>query len=653
MSLTDLVSSATKPSRPTDSQRRQRWRWHSSAGRAADQTHLLPPPGSHNHEGTTPDAELQVHQHPPSPGITSRSNNIFRDRHHTSSTKRRHLLTTTTSHAKTESVELVPLARTRYPYPAIPPAPTSVGRPRHPHPFPYPYARTATGRETTPPRDSTQHSLSLNLASTSASANLGGALAMSSSAGAGQGDKSRRSAHVLRTGGAASGGGNMRGRSASGNRGGVISPPPKALQAGPGGGSSSGGGVGEDAPSTEGSGGKHEGGSSPAGGSAGSAAATSAMLKEMKEKDERIAALERELGVMEGEFARELDRLSQNESETATFWQGRHSALNQQFLRADTELRLLKAEVEVRREEREELREGWDLLRGEVRERDEEIGRLRAQVRGLKEWVSTSTRSAAQMADEVFGEGMAKLGNGLQNWVIVNFRRSKLDLSKASPDTLEEIGRFAPMYEELAAMAKVHLLQSVVSGILVDMVFNAYFVGLSEEQTRQFRQVEELLRSLSHSEEPINQWRSTTLSILHHGATESLAPETDALTEAVTARINATLAAVSDAPAADPVRDASLRALITSSVDLARLLAVQKAEFRVWMPGMVAHQRTAFDGATMEDIGGEEYEEDEGLAAREIWCVAFPGVIKRGDETGARLEFENVIAKARVLCRPE
>lgn len=161
--------------------------------------------------------------------------------------------------------------------------------------------------------------------------------------------------------------------------------------------------------------------------------ASSALLKE---KDERIAMLERELGVMEGEFARELDRLSQNESETATFWQGKHSALNQQFLRADTELRLLRAEVEVRRGEREELREGWDVLRREVREGEEVIAGLRAQVRGLKEWVSTSTRSDAQVADEVFGEGMARLGNELQNWVIVHFRRAKLGVFWSSPSVV-------------------------------------------------------------------------------------------------------------------------------------------------------------------------------------------------------------------------
>lgn len=225
----------------------------------------------------------------------------------------------------------------------------------------------------------------------------------------------RRNTHVLR--GAASSRSNSRGRSASGSRSALIAPPPKALHAGPG--AQTAPAPAEDGP---------ESGPKDAGNPSGGPAAA-----QLKEKDERIAALERELQVMEAEFARELDRLSANESETATFWQGKHSALNQQFLRADTELRLLRAEVEVRRGEREELRDGWEVLRREAREREEEIRGLRGQVRGLKEWVSTSTRSDAQVADEVFGEGMARLGNELQNWVIVNFRRAKLGGWPPSP----------------------------------------------------------------------------------------------------------------------------------------------------------------------------------------------------------------------------
>lgn len=61
---------------------------------------------------------------------------------------------------------------------------------------------------------------------------------------------------------------------------------------------------------------------------------------------------------------------------------------------------------------------------------------------------------------------------------------------------LEELAHLVPMYEELADVAKVHLLQSVVSGILVEMVFGAYFVGLSQEQMDRLKEVEGFLRSL-------------------------------------------------------------------------------------------------------------------------------------------------------------
>jgi hypothetical protein len=150
--------------------------------------------------------------------------------------------------------------------------------------------------------------------------------------------------------------------------------------------------------------------------------------------------------------------------------------------------------------------------------KDGEIARLQAQVRGLKEWVSVSTRAdgQAQTSDEVFGEGMARLGNGLQNWVLVNFRRarvgkshllllplvarterlrSKTDLSGAHEDAISELARLVPMYEELASASRIHLLQSVVSRLLVDLVFDAYFVGLPADVAAQMEKVEAFLSS--------------------------------------------------------------------------------------------------------------------------------------------------------------
>ena len=205
----------------------------------------------------------------------------------------------------------------------------------------------------------------------------------------------------------------------------------------PGGGPGSGAGGGGQLPGSSGRGGAKDSSSSSSRSASAAAAAASLALKE---RDARIADLEREMATMEAEFQRELDKLSANESETAVFWQAKHSALNQQFLRADTELRLLRAEVELREAERDELRAGWEGLRRDAAAREDEARRLRQQVRGLKDFVSTSTRTGGQTSDEVFGEGMARLGNGLQNWIIVNFRRAKLGVYPYSFRGLTPLG---------------------------------------------------------------------------------------------------------------------------------------------------------------------------------------------------------------------
>ncbi|KAF6844695.1 hypothetical protein CMUS01_00879 [Colletotrichum musicola] len=381
----------------------------------------------------------------------------------------------------------------------------------------------------------------------------------------------------------------------------------------------------KDASSTSGSGGGNSAG--------GSSSSSNAAL--VKEKEARIAHLERELEIMEQEFTRELDKLSQNESETAVFWQTKHSDLNQQFLRADADLRLLRQEAEARDADRDALRR--------------EVADLRAQVRGLKEFVSTSTRSNGQTSDEVFCEGMARLGNGLQNWVLVNFRRAKLDVAAAGEETREELGRLVPMHADLEASAKVHMLQSAVSRLLVDAIFNSYFFGLPKEQAEQFKAMEETLSSYVDSPEALNNWRSSTLALLQREAAEKMQAETAAATERVIARVNGILDDITDAKATE-ARDTALRALVGSAADLARQLAVQKAVFRIHLPDIVPHQQTKFDAATMEDIGGED---EEALAERDIACVTFPGIIKRGDENGGHMQYENIIAKARVLCSPE
>lgn len=168
---------------------------------------------------------------------------------------------------------------------------------------------------------------------------------------------------------------------------------------------------------------------------------------ENDDKIARIAYLEKEMTIMEEEFSRELEQFGEkltNESDTSKYWQQKHSALNQQFLKTDTELRILRHETagwDKQREERDKdvktrisslmldrdtLREGYHLLKSDLKHKDEEISRLRAQVKALKDFVSTNSRTDGQVTDEIFGEMMQRLGNGIQNWVIQHFRKAKI-----------------------------------------------------------------------------------------------------------------------------------------------------------------------------------------------------------------------------------
>lgn len=386
-------------------------------------------------------------------------------------------------------------------------------------------------------------------------------------------------------------------------------------------------------------------------------------------KDKKIAELEKELTTMENEFERELTQLSHkltNESETAIFWQQKHSTLNQTFLKTDTDLRLLRQEVNTFQQSREErdrdiktrisslmldrdaFREAYNEAMGELRAKEDMIKALQGQVWGLKSFVSTSSKMDEQVTDEAFGEYMQRLGNSLQNWVITNFRRAKIDIGKANNKTRESLLELVPTYESLASSSKVHLIQSIISRLLVNSIFQEYFVGLPKTRSEELKSMEDYLNEFGPVES-MNQWRSTTLAILRKEAAQTLQKETAALVDSIVRSVNSIVGSISDAQASE-TRDQSLRALINSAIDLSRLLRVQKAVFSIIMPSIEGHQRTMFDSESMEDIGGED---EDTLNEREIRCVIFPGIIKAGDENGERGHLRNVVAKIRVLCAPD
>ncbi|KAI9822788.1 MAG: hypothetical protein M1832_003021 [Thelocarpon impressellum] len=371
------------------------------------------------------------------------------------------------------------------------------------------------------------------------------------------------------------------------------------------------------------------------------------------------------------------------EARDKTFWARKHEEVHRQYLKTESEYRILQATVADRDgmwkrewerknehllQERDRCRDGFHAAQRAAQEWEDEAREMRRQVLELKHSISTSTRTEAQVTDDVFREKVRLLGHDVQNWTITNYRKRELDISELSEKAQEELSSTVPFYDRLLPSSKLDVIQSIVAGMLVEDVFRPYFFGLPPDRVSQCRKMEEYLLTIG-SAATVNQWRSLTLTIVRHSASDALRALTHTLIEAVQARVDSLLCELTGT-APSEARARGLRAIVEQAVQLARLFRVQRAQFAVDAPGLDAGRpgACAFDGASMEDVGGDADDDndddddafgDEGgrdgegrARARWVRCVTFPAVCKAGDEAGdnGQLHLRNVIVKAKVLC---
>lgn len=395
---------------------------------------------------------------------------------------------------------------------------------------------------------------------------------------------------------------------------------------------------------------------------------TTTSSQQSEDKDEVIARLSANAAIQEAGFVNELSHISTqlaNVSDELFYWKETHASLIASHDQLKAQLEELKYEIEEREDadreaktrisslqiDRETWRQRYEELRESARERNEENEKLRAQITGLKRWVSSSGRSEVQVTDEAIAEAMSNLGAGLQNWVLKNYRKAKLKaLEEISEEVKDEVELLCPTFESLmeSGTAKVHLIQSLVSRILVSDIFSAYFFGLPKEKETMLKEFESWLASTTEDGADVNQWRAATLGAFNRSSfLSNLVSSSDDITSTTIQKILLLLGGITTTEIAAEQTAGGLQAILTDAISLSRLLRVQKAGFSLLMPKIEPHQITTFDAESMDDIGGED---EESLVGKEIACITFPGIIKEGDENGDRVHLKNVIAKAKVLC---
>ncbi|KAI7084278.1 hypothetical protein KC356_g6894 [Hortaea werneckii] len=277
-----------------------------------------------------------------------------------------------------------------------------------------------------------------------------------------------------------------------------------------------------------------------------------------------------------------------------------------------------------------------------------EIHLLQQQLADLKKTISTSTRMNSSVTDSTFAQEMGVLHHELQNWIVLNFRRAKMDVAPnelcnrlEGTGDFERVALLQQCFRVFDPSAKLAFLQCVATVSLMDVFCAELVFGLNEGESW----CANLLKAAESMQKTLGlvayaKWRTATVEAVCQDAVfQDLLQKAN---EGITDSICHSLYKLTEIDVGESGRT-SLIGIIKRAASLAHLFAFQQAQYQFLRP----NPGTPFDAETMEDIA----EDGEELSSSVISCVTFPSIIKNGDECGDNTHLRNVIMKSRVLCR--
>ncbi|KAI6835732.1 hypothetical protein KC332_g5640 [Hortaea werneckii] len=276
-----------------------------------------------------------------------------------------------------------------------------------------------------------------------------------------------------------------------------------------------------------------------------------------------------------------------------------------------------------------------------------EIHLLQQQLADLKKTISTSTRMSSSVTDSTFAQEMGVLHHELQNWIVLNFRRAKMDVAPnelcnrlEGTGDFERVALLQQSFRVFAPSAKLAFLQCVATVSLMDVYCAELVFGLHQGESW----CADLLKAAESMQKTLGlvayaRWRAATVEAVCQDAVfQDILQKAN---EGVADSICHSLYKLTEIDVGESGRT-SLIGIIKRAASLAHLFSFQQAQYQFLSP----NPGTPFDAETMEDIA----EDGEELSSSVISCVTFPSIIKNGDECGDNTHLRNVIMKSRVLC---
>ncbi|OCK75353.1 hypothetical protein K432DRAFT_419831 [Lepidopterella palustris CBS 459.81] len=297
-------------------------------------------------------------------------------------------------------------------------------------------------------------------------------------------------------------------------------------------------------------------------------------------------------------------------------------------------------DVTNRIHERDQLNEQLHATEKEAQER-------RKQLLDLKQSISALTRMENQVTDSELAERMDQLFHRIREWVISNFRRSQLDFSNLTKESIASLNAINPNYKQTLPTEKISLYQAIVASNMMNIFDEACCVGIPENGA---------LASVRHladyfqggKTQQFQEWRRVTIRMLGTGTgNELIKKNTQLLLQEMATRIEGILSAISGVKTNQSMR-ISIINILQTAVDLQNVLLSQRAQYKVTF----IHNETdtiqqPFDILRMDPVNEEDDDDANDKGFR--FCV-FPVLEKFGNETGENLDVRNIVLKGRVFC---
>jgi hypothetical protein len=269
------------------------------------------------------------------------------------------------------------------------------------------------------------------------------------------------------------------------------------------------------------------------------------------------------------------------------------------------------------------------------------------QLLSLKSSISSLTRPSSQVTDSSLTESFTQLHNRIREWVISNFRRTKMDAANLPPETVKALSALMPAFESVEKTDRLALYQGLVSSAMMRVFDEVLVVGVAREAA--IRGFAEIIRGDGPE---YREWRRVTIRAIESSEMrKSLVQGRNDVLHMIAGEIAHLLFTLTSASLTATAQSA-LMGILTGAADLQRTLALQKARYQLlFFCEGDDNKHVAFDDRKMEAHDDfDSMDEDNGLAQRRFLFCVTPCLEKYGDEWGENAEVVNVLLKARVCC---